>query len=191
MTLFILPTDTCFWLASPINNVESYNNIYKIKSRDLSKPLAILCDNYEYLEKYTKLSIEQIAFLKKYKNPFTILIDKNKVLDKKLLNQISKLSNSKIYEKIAFRIAHNFMQKKLIRINWLLFLTSANKSNNPELFSSIKVRKEFEKEIIDYNIKVFAHPDFCINYKQNSSDILEFIWDNLEIKYLRKLKNIN
>ena len=184
--IFILPTDTCFWLASPISNLESYKDIYTIKTRDLNKPLAILCSDFEYLKENTRLTNEQILYLENHSNPFTVLIDKNNILDKELLEQISTLPNSEIYEKIAFRVAHNFMHKKLIRLNWLLFLTSANKSDNPELFSSIKVKKEFEKEIIEYEIKVMAHTDFCINSKQKSSDIFEFIWDNLKIKYLRK-----
>ena len=184
--IFILPTDTCFWLATPISNLESYKDIYNIKTRDLNKPLAILCSDFEYLKEKTKLTNKQIIYLEKHSNPFTVLINKKNILDKELLGYISNLPNSKIYEKIAFRVAHNFMHKKLIRLNWLLFLTSANKSDNPEVFSSIKVRKEFEKEIIDYDIKVMAHTDFCINSNQKSSDIFKFIWDNLEIKYLRK-----
>ena len=78
------------------------------------------------------------------------------------------------------------MHKKLIRLNWLLYLTSANKSDNPEIFSTIKVRKEFEKEIENHNIKVVAHTDFCINSRKKSSDIFKFIWDSVTIKFLRK-----
>lgn len=186
MNIFIFPTNTCFWIACPISEIESYKKIYEIKSREKSKALAILVDDYKYLELNTKLNDNQINFLLNYENPFTILIDKEKILDKELLNQINKLSNSEIYEKIAFRIAHNFMQKKLNRLYWPLFLTSANKSNNPEIFDSKIVRNEFKSEIEKYSIKVFAHPDYCINSKQNSSDIFEFIWESLEIKYLRK-----
>lgn len=186
MNLFILPTDTCFWIAVPISEIDSYETIYKIKSRDLSKPLTLLCYNFEYLEKNSSLNLEQIGFLKKYKNPFTILINKNKILDKFLLEQIEKLPNSEIYEKIAFRVAHNFMHKKLIELNWLLFLTSANKAGNPELFTSIKIKKEFKTEIKNLDIKVLAHNDFSIKSRQKSSDIFEFIWDDLSLKYLRK-----
>jgi hypothetical protein len=78
------------------------------------------------------------------------------------------------------------MHSKLIRLNWPLFLTSANKSWNPENFSSIKVKQEFKNEIEKFWIKVFAHNDFCINSHQAASDIFEFIWENTEIKYLRK-----
>ena len=186
MNLFILPTNTCFWIACPISEIDSYKKIYEIKTRDFSKPLAILCDNIDYLKTNTLLNEKQLNFLANYDKPWTILIDKEKITDKNLLNQISKLPNSKIYKKVAFRIAHNFMHSKLIRLNWLLFLTSANKSNKPEIFSSLKIKEEFKNEIKEHWIKVFAHNDFCINSNQAASDIFEFIWDNNKIKYLRK-----
>jgi len=76
-----------------------------------------MVSDFDYFKENTKLNLEQIDFLKEYKNPFTILINKDKILDKNLLSIINNLSNSEIYEKIAFRVAHNFMQKKLIRLN--------------------------------------------------------------------------
>jgi len=184
--LFILPTNTCFWIACPISEIDSYKKIYEIKTRDFSKPLAILCENFEYLEKNTLLTKKQINFLKNYKNPWTILIDKEKITDKNLLNQILKLPNSEIYEKIAFRVAHLDIHFELVKKYWLLFLTSANKSNNPEILSSIKVKEEFKEEIENFWIKVFAHNDFCINSSQTTSDIFEFVKNSDEIKYLRK-----
>jgi len=57
----------------------------------------------------------------------------------------------------------------------LLFLTSANKAGNPELFTSIKIKKEFKTEIKNLDIKVLAHNDFSIKSRQKSSDIFEFI----------------
>lgn len=188
--LFIFPTNTCFWLACYIEDLESYKKIYKVKGRKFSNPLAVLVLDFEYLEKNTKLNLEQISFLKNYKNPFTILLDIKNILDEKLLKQIKKLNNSEIYEKIAFRVSHNFMHKKLIKKNWLMFLTSANKSWESEIFSSIKVKEKFKEEIEKFWIKVFAHNDFCINSKQKSSNIFEFVWEKLELKYFRKTKKI-
>lgn len=189
MNIFILPTNTCFWIACPISEIDSYSKIYEIKSRDFSKPLAILIEDFNYLEKNTNLSVEQINFLKNYKNPFTILIEKEKIIDNNLLKNISNINKLKIYSKIAFRVSHNFMQKKLNRLYWPLFLTSANKSNNSEIFDSKKIKKVFKQEIIENNIKIFAHNDFCINSKQKTSDIFEFVEDTIKIKYLRRLKN--
>jgi hypothetical protein len=76
-----------------------------------------LCDKIDYFKKNTLLTEKQIDFLANYKKPWTILIDKEKITDKNLLKQISKLPNSEIYKKIAFRISHNFMHSKLIRLN--------------------------------------------------------------------------
>ena len=180
MQIFILPTNTCFWIATPISDIGWYNKIYEIKNRDLDKPLALLIDSFEYLEENTILNKEQIDFLKAYEKPFTILSEtKEDVIPK-------SITNKKIYKKVAFRVAHNFMQAKLIRLNWPLFLTSANKSNKNEIFTSLVVREKFKTEIEKYDINVFAHGDFCINSNQSSSDIFEFTWDGLDIKYLRK-----
>jgi len=184
--IYILPTNTCFWIACPISEIENYEKIYEIKERSLEKAIALMVSDFEYLEKNTELNFEQIEFLKDYKNPFTILIDKEKILDKNLLKIIKNLPNSEIYKKIAFRVAHNFMHKKLIRLNWPLFLTSANISSNPETFDTKSVKEEFSDILEKYDIKILAHNDFCIKSTQKSSDIFEFVWSWLEINYLRK-----
>ena len=184
--LYIIPTNTCFWIACPVSDIESYKKIYEIKKRPLNKPLAIMVLDFEYLKNFTKLNHKQINFLKNYKNPWTILIDKQKILDNNLLEIIEKLPNSKEYKKIAFRTAHNFMHRKLITKNWLLFLTSANISSSGEVFDTITIKKEFWELIEKENIKIFAHNDFCINSSQKSSDIFEFIGESEEVKYFRK-----
>jgi tRNA A37 threonylcarbamoyladenosine synthetase subunit TsaC/SUA5/YrdC len=102
------------------------------------------------------------------------LLDIKKIKDKELVSNIQKLPNLDIYKKVAFRVAHNFMHNSLIKQNGLLFLTSANKSDNPELFSSTKVKEEFKEELEKYNISIFAHPNYSIKSEQKSSDIFEF-----------------
>ena len=184
--IYILPTDTCFWIACPISEIENYEKIYEIKKREKSKAIAIMVSDFDYFKENTKLNLEQIEFLKNYKNPFTILINKDKITDTNLLKIIDNLSNSTIYSKVAFRVAHNFMHKKLIRLNWPLFLTSANISNNPEIFSTVNIKKEFWDIIEKEDIKVLAHWEFCINSKQKYSDIFEFKGGSDEVEYFRK-----
>ncbi len=184
--LYILPTDTCFWLACSISEIEDYDKIYEIKNRDKSKAIAIIVWDFDYFFEATKLTEKQINFLKNYKNPFTILIEKEKILDKKLLKIINNLPNSKIYKKIAFRVAHTEIQKNLIKQKWLLFLTSANKSWNPEIFFVEKIQEEFQDDLWKYNIKILALNGYSINSKKKSSDIFEFVWESEEVKYFRK-----
>jgi tRNA A37 threonylcarbamoyladenosine synthetase subunit TsaC/SUA5/YrdC len=137
--IYILPTDTCFWLACPITHYKDYEKIYKIKKRPFQKPLAILLQDFNQLQKYTQLTKQQIDFLKNYKKPFTILTESNYI--KIWLNFVNEetweeFRNRTIYEKIALRIANNDIEKKLIKEKWLLFLTSANISNKWEIYSS-------------------------------------------------------
>lgn len=184
--IFILPTNTCFWVATPINDIVWYKQIYTIKWRIEDKPFAIMCDSINYIKENTKLNTTQIDFIENYSTPYTILLDRKKIKDKKLLTQIDLLPNANKYLKIAFRVAHNYMHRKLIDNYWLLFLTSANKSWKSEIFDSKIVREEFQNEIQKLEIKVLAHPWFSISNNQKSSDIFEFIWESIELKYLRK-----
>lgn len=182
--IFIVPTNTCFWIWCFINDIKNYKNIYKIKKRNLNKPLAIFVEDFNYLKKYTNLSNEQITFLKNYDKPFTILVDKKYCKDKQLLENIEKLPNNKVYKKIAFRIAHLDIHKKLINKNWLFFLTSANKTWENEIKSIKKIQETFNKEIIDYKIKFLIYNITDITTPHSHSDIFEFTenW----IRYIRK-----
>lgn len=180
MKLFILPTNTCFWIATPIDDIEWYKKIYEIKKRNFSKPLAILVIDFDWLEQNTILTHEQIEFLKNYEKPFTILTEtRDDIIPK-------DIPNKEIYKKAAFRVAHNFMHRSLIKDFWPLFLTSANLSNQAELFTTKDIRDTFKEEIEKYDIKVFAHPTFCIKSEIRASDIFEFIWNTTEIKYIRR-----
>lgn len=180
MNLFILPTNTCFGIGTPIDDIKWYNSIYEIKSRDFSKPLAILVEDFKWLEKNTKLNNSQIDFLKNYKNPFTILTHvKEDIINK-------NIKNKEIYKFCAFRVAHDDIQLELTKKYWPLFLTSANKSWESEIFSTKKIKQVFESDIEKYDIEVFWGDDYDIKTEFSSSDIFEFIWDTNNIKYMRK-----
>ena len=184
--IFILPTNTCFWIGCFVNDISSYKKIYTIKWRDFKKPMAIFLDNFEKLQKIASLTEEQINFLKKYERPWTILVDKTKIQDKKLLKKSELLPNAQEYKKLAFRLAHNFMHWKLINKWWYFFLTSANKSWENETKSSKEVRKLFQNEINNGILKVFAHEDFSISWEYYFSDIFEFENNTTKVKYYRK-----
>ena len=190
MNIFLLQTDTCYWIACPISEHNSYEKIYKIKKRNFNKPLAIMIDSFNWLEKNTDLNKEQIDFLKNYKKPFTILTNSTPV--KHWLNYEEEenfFRNKEIYKKIAFRIAHTEEQKKLIKKSWPIFLTSANISNESEIYDPKKIEEIF-KYYLDKNIikLILCWNIICrdaIN-RVSTSDIFEFIWETLEVKYLRK-----
>lgn len=182
--LFIISTNTCFWIGCFIDDVESYKKIYELKERSFDKPLAIFVKNFDYLKKYTNLTDRQIDYLKNYKKPFTVLVDKKDCKDDYLLENIKNLTNIDKYKKIAFRVAHNKIHKDFIEKNWLFFLTSANKTWQSEIKTIKKLKEVLNNNIQTYNIQVFENNDLKIKTPYSYSDIFEFTenW----IHYFRK-----
>lgn len=182
--LFIIPTDTCFWIWCEISDVENYHKIYKIKKRDLSKPLAIMVLDFSWLEDNTSLTKEQVEFLKNYERPFTIMTDCPRIkMVLELEQEDFSYENASQYKKIAFRVANTDLERKLISDIWPIFLTSANFSWEKEIYSTTEAKKQFSKYLKEIK---FIPEDFEITWKLPPSDIFEFVWDSLEVKYLRK-----
>jgi heterodisulfide reductase subunit B len=74
-----------------------------------------MVESFSWLEKNTALTKEQINFLKEYKKPFTIITDCPRIkMILELDQEDFKYENKDEYKKIAFRVAHNDFQKKLI-----------------------------------------------------------------------------
>jgi len=185
--IYLLPTDTCFWIACPIHDFKSYEWIYKIKKRDLNKPLAILVPDFEWLEENTDLNDEQIDFLKNYEKPFTVLTESSHL--RLWINFIDEDNNEFInrdmYESFAFRVAHNDTQKRLLKENGPMFLTSANLSNQPEMYSGREVEEAFSYYLEKDKIK-FVWKNTWNLPNNGTSDIFSFNWDSTEVDYLRK-----
>lgn len=182
--IYIIPTDTCFWIACAINDIKSYNEIYKIKNRSNDKPLAIMVDSFSWLEKNTNLNKTQIEFLKNYYRPWTILTDCSYI--KKILNLEEwnlKYENKEFYKKIAFRVANNEIQIRLISKIWPIFLTSANFSWEKEIYDIYEAKKQFKKFWKKIN---FLWEWIILDNKIQPSDIFEFDYETTNIKYLRQ-----
>ncbi|MDD2693605.1 MAG: Sua5/YciO/YrdC/YwlC family protein [Candidatus Gracilibacteria bacterium] len=167
--IFLLPTDTCYGLAGEFTE-QDYQEIYRLKGRDFTKPLAWLVKDYEDLQKYIEITDEQIEFLKKYPRPWSILGKKREdfVLPE-FLNPIT-------YEKISLRVAEKCIIADIRdNLSYPLFLTSANISGNPESKTLAEAREYFPGlKGVDGGI--------C---DEPPSDIFEFGEDG-EVKYLRK-----
>jgi len=172
--LFLIPTDTCWWIGCSIQDIASYEQIYALKKRSFAKPLSVMVGSFQELETWSELSTEQIDFLKNYDSPFTVLACSH------ILNNIS-LSNFSAYKKVAFRVAHNDIQKELISDVWPIFLTSANESGQPECYTLENVKKAFW---MCEEIRFFG-TDADIGGNA-PSEIFGFIGKSCERKFLRK-----
>ncbi len=186
--IYILPTDTCYWIATPIDDIKNYEKIYKIKKRNFDKPLAIMVEDFKWLKDNTDLTSEQVNFLENYDKPFTILCDSSYL--QIWLNFVNEdnweeFINRWVYEQIAFRVANNKTQKKVIKTHWPIFLTSANISNEKEIYSAREIKEKFEY-YLEKKIITFIWENTWNLEWDKPSEIFEFVWDTLEQEFLRK-----
>ncbi len=186
--IYILPTDTCYWIACSVDDIKSYNKIYKIKKRSYDKPLAVMVPDFEWLAQNTELTLEQITFLKNYPKPFTILTDSMPI--KVWINFVDEDSweefiNRWQYQKIAIRVAHNNIQKRLLKEVGPIFLTSANFSGEKEMYTPKEIKDKFSYYLDKWIIK-FVWENMWPLEQNPPSEIFEFVWDTCEQKFLRK-----
>lgn len=123
--LQILPTDTCYGLAGALTEFD-YLQIYRLKGRDFSKPLAILVENFEDMKRYIEISDEQIEFLKTYPHPWSFL--------GKRICDLPEWMDSEQYYMLSIRVAKVCLPTSQSTLNsqFPLYLTSANLSGHPE-----------------------------------------------------------
>lgn len=181
--IFILPTDTCYGIGCVIWDSHAYQKIYEIKNRGYDKPLAIMVRDLDWLYDNTDLSEGQLNFISEYERPYTVLANCPRI--SLLLNYEDEdtcYPNKEQYEKIAFRVAHTPLQKLLIEEQWPIFLTSANISGWTENYTIQDLKNDFKNYLEE--VEILEEKDLDNNIQP--SDIFEFVWEGLEIKYLRK-----
>lgn len=172
--IFAVPTDTCYWLGCNIYDREWYEQIFKLKLREKNKILSVAVKNFESLEKITCLNTEQIKFLKNYKYPFSIISEVNSEFI------YPDFIDKKSYKKIAFRVWDIlFPDYVMEKIEFPIFLTSANISSKKEIYTSLEIEKLLSNEKINII-------DWILDSNKKPSNIFEFIWETLELRYIRK-----
>ena len=71
----IYPTDTVYGLGANIFNNKAVRKVFKIKQRNLLKPLSILVSNTDAIDVVAKISVYQKDTLDKYlPGPYTFIL---------------------------------------------------------------------------------------------------------------------
>jgi tRNA A37 threonylcarbamoyladenosine synthetase subunit TsaC/SUA5/YrdC len=122
--LILLPTDTCYGLAGEFTE-QDYLDIYRCKGRSFDKLLAILVEDFDDMRRYIEISDEQIEFLRDYPYPWSFLGKKNPDFT------LPDFLHEKNYQMLSIRVA-SVCLKDSEKLNFPLFLTSANLSGYPE-----------------------------------------------------------
>lgn len=172
--LYLIPTDTCFWIWCSVISVDDYNEIYNVKWRWFDKLLAVMVWDFEDIKNIAEISEDNLNFIKNYPYPFSVL------LTPKSWFLPLDLPNIWDYKRVSVRVANIKFQKDLIKKLWPIFLTSANKSGEEEIYSVSEFKRQFVNdldkiEIADFNDIEVSPP----------SDIF-LIKDTWELEFVRR-----
>lgn len=161
----ITKTDTIYGILGSARSEEVVERIYKVKERDLSKPLIVLLSDMSELQEFgIHLGSTQEEMVGKYwPGPYTFILE----TDSEEYEYIHRGTKS-----IAFRIPDDQFLIELLKETGPLVAPSANKEDN-ESASSIQKAEEYFGDSVDY----YYDRGECINTK--ASKIYMFEEDEL------------
>ena len=120
-----VPTDTVYGLCGKIDSKKAYEKLLEIKERPINKAFPIMCADEKQVRKIGLVYKNVEKLISEFMpGPITLILEKNDKLD-------GYITNGK--DTIAVRIATTKALVELIRkVGTPLFMTSANKSGEPE-----------------------------------------------------------
>ena len=105
----IYPTDTVYGLGANIFDNKAVRKVFKIKQRNLLKPLSILVSNTDAIELVAKISVYQKDTLDKYlPGPYTFILNKRKIVPRVVTSGLTHVGVRVPENKIACRLASIF-----------------------------------------------------------------------------------
>lgn len=122
--VIIYPTDTVYGLGANIFNNKAVRRVFKIKQRNLLKPLSILVSNTDAIDVVAKISRYQKDTLDKYlPGPYTFILNKTPVVPRVVTSGLTH---------VGVRVPENEIACKLAKI-FPITTTSANLSDEEVL----------------------------------------------------------
>lgn len=167
----VFPTDTVYGIGCDSLNANAIKSLYKIKERNLNKPINILVSNIEMVKKSVKgiNPIEQKLIDNFWPGSLTIVFNKSNIVPDILTSNLDtigiRMPNNKICLDIIETLGHP------------LAMSSANIADMPP-------DTNLENLLIDFNNKV----DFIINSDKDINNMPSTIIkvENNEIKLIRE-----
>ena len=131
--VIIYPTDTVYGLGANIFDNKAVRNVFKIKQRNLLKPLSILVSNTDAIELVARISIYQKDTIDKYlPGPYTFILNKTPIVPRVVTGGLTHVGVRVPENKIACKLASIFP----------ITTTSANLSNEKVLSSPEDILKQ-------------------------------------------------
>ena len=129
-----VPTDTVFGLCARITSKIAYDKLIEIKSRPSNKSFPVMCANEKQIKSIAILNENSEKLIKAFMpGPITLVLKKNN-------NLPNYVTNGK--DTIAVRMATSkVLENLIIKTGSPIFMTSANKSGEPECSSLNEIEK--------------------------------------------------
>ncbi len=151
--IIICGTDTLYGLCANALDQEAVKKVYKLKKRDLNKPISIFLKNKEDIEKYTHVDDTAKKIIDRFlPGPLTIILKKKD----KIPDIVSK-------EYIGIRIPDNKLIREIAVVP--LTATSANLSGEEPPTSVDEINEELKEKvdlIIDTGVCKYKTPSTII-----------------------------
>lgn len=169
-SILAIPTDTCYGLACGFYDMSGYWKIHELKGRDPKKPFALVVERFEDIGKYVCVTLDQLDFLRNYPHPFTLLAEP--------IIPLPDFLDRQRYVFLGLRVAERCLDEDIHKeLSFPLFLTSANRSAEPECFTREEVLSVFDSQVTILGERSGCHLP---------SDIFFFVGDTLERGYRRR-----
>lgn len=163
----LYPTETLYGLGANALDEAAVSKIFKIKKRDINKPLSVLVRDMQMAKKIACIDSKAELILNKiWPGPVTIVLRKKDILPYRVTAD---------GETVAVRISSNlFVQSLMSRLDFPIISTSANFSGEDNLISSQEIGSIFFHS--EYS------PDIFIDAGDLNSDKPSAIIDLTDIK---------
>lgn len=137
--IVVYPTDTLYGIGVDATKDSCVTKLTKLKGRDENKPISVLVQDYNMLERYARIPDEHVQLLRKIlPGQFTVILEAKKGL----------ASNLSPDERVGFRIPDSEVSTEIVRMAGIpITTTSANVSGQPVLRSIVDIQSTFEDNV--------------------------------------------
>jgi len=175
----VIPTDTIYGICGSALKKETVEKIYKLRKRNLKKPMIILISSFDDLKIFgIDIKNENIKKLKKiWPASVSVIIDyKGRKFD--YLSRGSKT--------IAFRFPNDPFLIKILKISGPLVAPSANLEGEKPAETISEARRYFGKEVLYYEKKRMSKkPSTIIRIKDKKIEVIRRGVNFLKLKALK------
>ncbi len=136
------PTDTIYGMGCLVSNPQAINKIFKLKARDETKPMSLLCSSFEMLALYSQplSSMKRELLQHLLPGPYTFILTANENVPSALIGEPKKTVGLRIPK-------HDFCTSIVRYLNTPIITTSVNRSGEKPLNNPYDIESSFGSDL--------------------------------------------